>query len=244
MSSFSRDLSEIDGKTKLTVTGFIRRFDEILSSSSDMILFQNIPSLIVTIVTFYYYIGEHWKICHEGMEISNDGATITQITATGDCIGSGYASTEIISSANMICEWHIKASSGGTTSSGWIQNDRVYAGIGISSINDPDKVFLKTSINGWAYVINAYSGQKKIVKPTDIGSVAWESCTKPMEIGGILKITLNLRDAIMRVKMGDNEEMIAFENIKKRPDISYRLAVTSYPKGTAMSIVKFNEKYT
>ena len=105
MSSVAPELNTVDEETQLIVFGYIRLHQKLLLPTKYNI-FKEIPSSIISICIFYYYIYEEFEIAGKDILTSNDKLTI--IKQKDNWNNTTYGKMTIKSTDKCICKWKIK----------------------------------------------------------------------------------------------------------------------------------------
>eukprot|EP01084_Bolivina_argentea_P203414 347442_1 len=244
-----------------TVFGYIRQLDKVLKSS-DCALFQNIPESIILTCIEYYQIGDYFEFAGDCVEISDDKTTIVKLN-DASWSNSSYG-TYISSIGNSICKWDIKIhkakpyqvngsylalgiSSIGNSICKWdikihkakpYQVNGSYLALGISSGMSLDTSFIRIKSKGYHY---GYGGWQGVTLKT---SHCWgKEYGEPYGTNDVVSIELNLKNRTVTFYKNQQNQGVAYTDVRIDHSIGYRLAVSMYAKGTSVEILKFRETF-
>eukprot|EP01084_Bolivina_argentea_P203415 347443_1 len=213
-----------------TVFGYIRQLDKVLKSS-DCALFQNIPESIILTCIEYYQIGDYFEFAGDCVEISDDKTTIVKLN-DASWSNSSYG-TYISSIGNSICKWDIKIHKAKP-----YQVNGSYLALGISSGMSLDTSFIRIKSKGYHY---GYGGWQGVTLKT---SHCWgKEYGEPYGTNDVVSIELNLKNRTVTFYKNQQNQGVAYTDVRIDHSIGYRLAVSMYAKGTSVEILKFRETF-
>ena len=206
---------------RFTVGGYVREhMIESQRLQNYYSLFQNVPSLVTSMIIKYYFVHGHFEILYKHVKISEDRLIIEQ-----DVNGVWNHSIPILSTLKMICKWDLKIHKAQ-------RHDRgSYLMIGISQCADKDVPF------GARYIYAGWNGNK-----ANAGRNGKNSYGQPYAENDIVSVELDLiKRAITFYKNGKSQG-VAYEKIKQDDGIEYRLAVALVTKAK-IEIINYVELY-
>ena len=226
MTSFLKKLSEIDDRIKYGVYGWIREMEQALQLS-------HIPLMISSICILYYHDEAIFKIIGNNIKLSKDKKCITKLN-WDEWDNNNYLQFDIPSDTpfDYIYELELK-----------IKEICGSSGIQIGITNT-----IKQNIH--------YSYSKSM---KDINYVYWSNGLgwnssdeykswrryQSIKQDDKVKMTLNLNTAEMIFCINDRRyNQIVYKNIKKAPDIIYKMYVSLYYKNNSVEILNFSKKKT
>ena len=207
-----------------TVGGYVREhMIESQRSQNCYSLFQNVPSLVTSMIIKYYFVNGHFEILYKHVKISEDRLIIEQ-----DVNGGWNHSIPILSTLKKICKWDLKIHKAQ-------RHDRgSYLMIGISQCAVTDA---KDTIFGARYIYAGWNGNK-----ANAGRNGKNSYGQPYAENDIVSVELDLiKRAITFYKNGKSQG-VAYENIEQNDGIEYRLAVSLVTKAK-IEIINYVELY-
>ena len=199
---------------------------------------SRIPDVVMDICTDHYHEKEFFEIAGKNVTIS-DGLTITkthienQNDIAREYWNTSYGALRIQSNESTIYRWKLQIRKGSTQ----------YLTIGISSNDEHDKNYSAWRSDGGSYKeyehygVNGYMGHK-----TSIGGT--ESYGEGFQGGDTMEIVLDMDKAEISFYKNGKSPGVAFENVKKDVDLTYRLAVTLCKKNDSVTLTEFSRKYT
>ena len=213
------ELNKIDDETVYLVHGFIHYTEKSLNII--------IPEPIFLILMSFYYISEYFKVCGEGMKIT-DNFTV-RASATGDC--TAFGATIIPSNNDNTYIWKVKingiATFGGLICIGIVDNKCELINDQYST-SDYDLYAVESGITSFKFI----RGDADYIK-------------QPFKGGDIIKLILNMKKQTFTVMtMNDNDPGITYTNVKKASYLDYKLAVTMRRLETSVTILNFRILYS
>ena len=218
MSSF-RELSKIDGRTKLKVYGWIREAEKELK--------LDFLPMISNIIILYVRDDASFDIISKDMELSNNNKCLTKIKTEGFDY-CNYGKIVIPSASDTVCQWDVKM----------LKLTSTFR-IGISSCSIPNKSMFKQMEDyhyylfyndSWKWEVN-----HKLFAPDPSVPAFLE--------GDMVSIHLNLKDedGQLSIAVNDGDKYIAYSDIKRGQDISYRLMVIPSNIHDSVKIISFTK---
>ena len=201
-------------KAELIVSGFVREIQEMLPKNDNFFM---IPREITNECIKYYLIREYFATLCKWTKTSDRETTIVR-TNTGGTYSTGinFGAVSIPSTEPIIYRWYIKINHGGPKYAKII--------IGISSdpitniVNNRQNVFDSYYSNRSNYGWNGFSGSK-------YGDGGYSSYADTFGDDDMICMELNLRNKRLRYSVNEQDQGIAFYDIKTGDHIFYRLAV-------------------
>ena len=221
MSSL-KQLSKIDQRTKLKVYGWIREAEKKLK--------LDFLPMISNIIILYVRDDEVFDVISEDVQLSNNNKCLTKINSKRYGCGS-YGRIVIPSQSGIFCQWDIKVLKLGNTfrigiSSCLLANETVFHQIGNHYVLYSDS---------WKWSHTTATLLPQLVLPdADLPS---------FKEGDVVSIYLDLRgqNGKLSIAVDDGNKYIAYSNIKRGEDISYRLMVIPKSINDSVEIIGFRK---
>ena len=198
MTSFG-SITKIDNRTKLIVNGYIRLETK-----------YHIPSLIIHIIIWYFWMNERFSICGSTMKINCDGDIVR---ATKALRNTAYGTVFIDMNIPLICLWRIKI-----LKYQYEKYSQYHIFIGISSTNREylNYGYQQSRYNHGSYNTMGCIQKKGMAKPRTFGQSFKEN--------DIISMELNTMNKTLKFYKNDKSQGIAFTNIPTK--YKYYLAVS------------------
>eukprot|EP01084_Bolivina_argentea_P299262 515825_1 len=224
MASFLTMLSKIDKRTKYTVCGWIRNNEKLLK-------LNHIPSLISCICILYFRDDEIFVTTGTKVKLSNNKKCIEKIANEYSYSNCSYGLIEISSNDNIKCQWDLKINKK-KTHPHYPSGGFIIMGINSSKQANPDKDCRIIDAN--YYVCSSGVGLN------EYQSRIWYPYGKMWVENDKVSLCLDLKSKQIRFLTNDNDQGVAFNNIKTGNDIKYRLCVSLYAQ-SIVEIVNFTK---
>ena len=231
MSFIKKYLCKANKLQRLTVTGWVKQQQQILD-------LPNIPLPLQSLCIVYFNEYDEFEECGSFIKISEDKKSITK-TLTIICNAHCFGALQIPSLYNnRIFKWDIQINK---MAHGSPTRDVSDVMIGVSSKQNVEN----KKINFHSYIRKALdyaytdTGQILIV---DTPYLEWKNYGDTAGKDDIISVELDLNKSQIRFYINDKDQGIAYENIKKGKDISYRFVVAASYKDTELTLINFTTR--
>ena len=202
---------EIDAYSKLIINGYIRNI-HTLFILDNVVLFDNIPRLIISLCSSYYYDGEYFEKRKSAKHINMTDNKRTVYT-NYSFAWSVYGALKIPSTINFIFKWTILVN----------KCSKNCFRFGICSENAENTKFFNDN-NCISYVYDG--GDGKIYSNKQL-LANWKKYGKRLNgMGDKIQIILNLKRKEISFIINNTNYGVAFKNIIYNEQIYYRLAIS------------------
>eukprot|EP01084_Bolivina_argentea_P311364 538951_1 len=220
----------VDKKNYYLVFGYLNEAQQLLSSSTAIYL--QIPQQIYFICLAYFE-TDMFAECGPNMTISDQG-TVVKYTSSSYAWNTCFGQLRIESMSNGIHCWKFKILGCGSVGN---------VCIGIDGADDKDAFnngygfhFKTKNAYGFKCTGARFSGNSKDYQNSDGNSgISYKA-------GDCVSMKLDLTNNTLSYNI-NNEKEETFENIKNSKHIRYRIAVTTFVTGDAVSLLKYTNKY-
>ena len=222
-----KQLNQIDKPTKYSVYGWIRE-------TETQFKLKHTPSMITAICILYFRDDEIFDINNRNekkIKLSSNRKSITKI---GDIMTNNigwnnntYGTIQISSMNNMVYKWDIKIIKA---------ISRCSIIVGITSNNIPDK-FIGNSRNPGVYYAFWSHGKK------GAHNIPMAICGDDFGTNDQVSIYLDLNNAQIGFYINENLQEIAFRNIVRSKNVTYRLFVSMWNIGESVEIINFSKHW-
>eukprot|EP01084_Bolivina_argentea_P033311 61631_1 len=226
-----RKIKQIPHTAQLIIYGYMRH-TQIELHLINQSVYYNIPDLVRLCVSCYYHQFTYFGKCATTIEISGvdkNIATLTKATGTGRSV---YCNEWIHSMCNKLITCKMKI-------------DHNYAEhmilIGITSNdNNPEQAFLYESKQFSYCMQNAGNKWKNDVdKRCDMEYGCYDGVST--ESGDIITLTLDLSKHSISFAKNGVSAGICYDDIVRKKDLYYKIAVAMYVKDDSVTIVDYSE---
>ena len=173
----------------------------------------------------FYFHGEYFAKSDNNSEISNDKMIAKELSKCNDFYAAIYGKLSIDSMSNSIATWTFKLLQ--------LHNERDGSGIRIFLLTDE----LRSGKSTHFYF---YNNGKSYGNP--LSPFRYSLFHKPpkFETGDIIKLTLDTKDALIKLQKNNDEEVTIFKDIQREINIKYKIGIRLLEKNNAIEIIDFD----
>ena len=218
-----KELKKINDTHKFTVFGYAKRVQKESSLT--------IPLMINYLCLAYYFHGEYFEKCGNNLEISNGAVTLTKIGKSRNWRDTAYGKIWIKSNMKQVASWKFRIDKIPDYDE-FLADLYIYFVSHATRMNDDCAAFADRPFYGFDNKGASDASGIAGVEPKCDGIPEFNQ-------GDIIIISLDTSQAIIQVKIRDEDAQIIYRNIYINDQIQYKIAVQLWGQNTSITLLDF-----